>query len=518
MMKLNARKEYSIWIKMLIISLILWSAILWLISQSYNNNLEVYLEAELQGLQSKVNTTMKAYEVFSNYLYDEVINQDEVLSIFSKAKDATFEEKVVLRDELYQLLIDKYQGILAYEFRQLHFHLPNTESFLRLHKPDKFGDSLYDIRETVRLANEEKRYVFGFEEGRIFNGYRFVYPLSFDSEHIGSVEISLSMSTLMRVLSEQYPEQDLYFIIDESVVDAKVFDDQKNNYIPSEFFRGYVYDREVYDIALVNNNLLSKEHLDNLLIKSRDDFVVLAKKKDSFSVVEDFEGKTYLFQFKAIENIKGESVGYFISISQNNAIGLMNRDIVLQMGFVTVVFILFLGASFMYIRYQIKLNELSYRDQLTNLYNRYKFNELADSEMLRCKRYECNFGLLMLDIDHFKHVNDTYGHLQGDEVLKEISVLFLEELRASDVVSRWGGEEFICMLPYANEEETIIVAEKIRKKVEETYFAEVGHITISIGGTIVTEKDETLDHPIGRADEALYLSKNNGRNQVTIKN
>jgi diguanylate cyclase (GGDEF)-like protein len=101
-------------------------------------------------------------------------------------------------------------------------------------------------------------------------------------------------------------------------------------------------------------------------------------------------------------------------------------------------------------------------------------------------------------------------------VLKELADLLMETLRVNDLVARWGGEEFICCLPNTNRDQVVIVAEKIRKQVEDHIFEEVGHITISIGGTLVTPEDNKLDGPIGRADNGLYESKNNGRNRSTI--
>jgi len=223
-----------------------------------------------------------------------------------------------------------------------------------------------------------------------------------------------------------------------------------------------------------------------------------------------------LIQFMAIENVSGEPVGYFISVEENDQISRFDKELFIQFILLTILLIFLLVASFMYVRYQIKINEISYRDNLTGLYNRHKFNELAEAEMERCKRYGGDFSILMIDIDFFKRVNDSYGHLSGDKVLKSLGKLLIEVLRRTDVVARWGGEEFIICLPNANEEATRIVAEKIRRNVEEFVFEKVGHISISIGGTLVRADDLKLDGPIGRADEALYISKEQGRNRVTI--
>lgn len=108
-----------------------------------------------------------------------------------QASFASAREKDILREQLYNKLAKTYNQMKDYNYRQFHFHLPNTESFLRLHRPDKYGDLLYDVRESVKIANRDEIFVSGFEEGRIFNGFRHVYPITYNNTHVGSVEISV---------------------------------------------------------------------------------------------------------------------------------------------------------------------------------------------------------------------------------------------------------------------------------------------------------------------------------------
>ena len=140
-----------------------------------NENKTMYLQASNQAYQQQINSAIDLYENFSHYIYSKIIDE-EVLSIMQEANTATL-NKTLLREELYAYLIEDYHLIQTYDFRQLHFHLTTGESFLRFHQPNQFGDNLLDVRASIRIANEEKRFVKGFEEGKIFNGYRFVYPL-----------------------------------------------------------------------------------------------------------------------------------------------------------------------------------------------------------------------------------------------------------------------------------------------------------------------------------------------------
>jgi diguanylate cyclase (GGDEF)-like protein/hemerythrin-like metal-binding protein len=165
------------------------------------------------------------------------------------------------------------------------------------------------------------------------------------------------------------------------------------------------------------------------------------------------------------------------------------------------------------------LKEIAFVDSLTGVINRRKFQELSEKELTRSNRYKSSLSFLMLDIDYFKKINDTYGHDAGDEVLKHFSSICLDIARESDVVSRIGGEEFIIMLPVTDENGAYLLAERLRKKVFNSSI-KVNNKTIkysvSIGIGILTDKDKNVKEVLKRVDEALYKAKNSGRNTTAI--
>ncbi len=166
----------------------------------------------------------------------------------------------------------------------------------------------------------------------------------------------------------------------------------------------------------------------------------------------------------------------------------------------------------------------SYRDQalkdpLTGAFNRRAYNKKAHEEMERFFRYENVFSMMLFDVDHFKRVNDLYGHAIGDKCLKEIIKRVKPGLRKTDFLARFGGEEFIVLLPETNRKKTAYVAEKIRGLVEEIEFfhkKERVLITISIGVTQAIKRDKSIDDVFKRLDKAMYKAKKNGRNRVAV--
>ncbi len=154
-------------------------------------------------------------------------------------------------------------------------------------------------------------------------------------------------------------------------------------------------------------------------------------------------------------------------------------------------------------------------DPLTNLYNRYKFIELYTTEFIAMQQRNHSMSLIMLDVDYFKKINDEYGHNVGDDVLREIAQTLPLPVRNIDIVCRWGGEEFILLLPTVDKAQALIIAEKIRHIISEIEFKEGFQITASLGITDV-RSDDVLEEVIYRADTALYQAKQQGRNRTVI--
>jgi diguanylate cyclase (GGDEF)-like protein len=158
-------------------------------------------------------------------------------------------------------------------------------------------------------------------------------------------------------------------------------------------------------------------------------------------------------------------------------------------------------------------------DALTNLHNRRYFIEVSQSAFFRAMRYSHAMCIIMIDIDFFKKVNDTYGHTMGDTVLKACADVFVQSVRKSDIVARYGGEEFIIIIEQSKFEQVIELAERIRQDIElMTFNTENGkeiRVSISLGVSELRHKsDEKVDSIVVRADEALYQAKEDGRNQV----
>ncbi|HEY3712205.1 MAG TPA: GGDEF domain-containing protein [Amycolatopsis sp.] len=170
-----------------------------------------------------------------------------------------------------------------------------------------------------------------------------------------------------------------------------------------------------------------------------------------------------------------------------------------------------------------RLEELATTDQKTQLLNATTWQDGAQREISRAEREQSTFGALMIDLDHFKHINDTFGHLAGDDVLKAVAAVVKQETRAHDLVGRFGGEEFVALLPSTSKEDAIVTAERIRQRISELVIptrtnegeqVAIERRTASIGVASFPTDGSSIEEVMASADAAVYVAKDSGRNRV----
>lgn len=496
-------------IVILVISLIIYRNI----HTGTQQKIEQAQAVHLESFENSLRTIIKSYENFATYIYQETIDTEPITYLMYLANQGAEEEINMIRHQLQSMLEDKYAIMVDYNIRQLHFHLPTTESFLRMHNTEKYGDLLVDIRESVRLANEELIFISWFEEGKIYNGYRFVFPLFYNEVHTGSVEISISSKTILTEYNTGRDASNVYFIIDKDVVGSKLFEDQMYRYEESSFSNKYLNDIDVLDsLKQVNSN--SDEFNMKLIKKYSDDIEEGLSKQTSFNILANDDSQHYIIQFSAVPNFFEETVAYLIVMTQTSEFALIKSNGRNQTILLAVISLSLIGLTTFVFVYLSYLQAISTTDSLTSLNNRKKFNEVLSAEFVRSRRYQRDLSVVMFDIDKFKHVNDTYGHASGDQVLIHLSNIIAKNIRKTDTLARWGGEEFICLLPETNLENAFIAAEKLRKTVETSSLHPQQTVTISIGVASLDMQDSNSEALFNRADQAMYKAKENGRNQV----
>jgi diguanylate cyclase (GGDEF)-like protein len=324
-------------------------------------------------------------------------------------------------------------------------------------------------------VNSEKKKIAGFEEGRIFNGYRYVYPMSYGQIHTGSVEVSISMKTIIEQI-EQTHEQKAQFILLREQMGKKVFESEVSNYIPWEIDDRFVLDIGISEECILIDGLTEKNK--QRIQKAIDEHL---PESEAFTIDLKLNNKNSLLTFMPVNNFLNENIAYLFSISNDSRLASIKNSfrIASVIYFLFMAMIIFL--SWFYLTTRKNIDRMMKIDQLTKIDTRRFLLEKLEIENVRFNRYNRPFSIIMIDIDHFKRINDTYGHLNGDEVLKKLTALIKNNIRIADTVGRYGGEEFIIMLPETDITEAVKVAENLRKTVESKTIIEYEKITISMG-------------------------------------
>ena len=610
----------------------------WLLNWNFKKKQEEFLAIYEHNLLIDYEIIYDQFLSLSETMFETTINRADVLNMIAHAYDATQKDDV--RKTLYHTLISDYEFFKTKDLRQLHFHLKNNESFLRFHRPGKYGDDLTNVRATVAWVNANHQRIHGFEEGRIFNGFRYVFPLIHHTDagqrrYLGSVELSFSAHAIAQKLASLHKVQ-MAFIISKDVVEKKVFKDEKNNYKQSEF-HNFLYEKIINEqfkhasesintnlidpklfstlnkkimykkifttpsldnsklfsfISIKNpitdkvvaafilqkdnstlkdlhfqfilffitgsiilallflyiyNELSSKKkyqllsHKMQKILDTQEAIVIISNGKNIIDVnkkfldffnydnlkmfqsqhnciCDFFEEDDRFFHLKKIINSENWVVYLASRPPQEHIVAMKDNDGIRHIFNVSLnhfddnYLILFSDISETMIEH-FSLKQRASHDTLTGVYNRDYLDSHFDHLVSEAHINQLFLGVILFDIDHFKQVNDTYGHNRGDAVLKHLVNCIENNIRQDDTLIRWGGEEFLLLVKTKSLQHLFKMSENIRKKIEAEPFEEVGHLTCSLGITLYQDK-EAIKQTIERADHALYEAKEQGRNRV----
>lgn len=304
------------------------------------------LQAEQRLIETTYHSITQGYQKQASLLFQNFIDTPYVLRLMADATTATQSTQDQLRSKLYAHLIEFHRSLKLFKLKQLHFHLPDNRSFLRFHRPTLFGDDLSRVRGTVNFVNTTHQSIAGFEEGRIFNGYRFVFPLKYKSQYVGSVETSVSMAMVLADLRQQLGS-DVEFIIKRSVVGDKVFKEEQSNYRVTPFSREFMYENSLTPVTK------SSTLIEHLLPKSKQQLqqYTLSGRVISFTQMHHYE--QYLLTFLPIKNpVSNDTVAYLVFADKNKYFvnSLLHFTLAVSLS-------LLVGGIFFNLFYRVRLNQ-----------------------------------------------------------------------------------------------------------------------------------------------------------------
>lgn len=421
-----------------------------------------------------------------------------------------------------------------FSVRQLHFHLPPEDiSFLRVHRPEKYGDDLSSVRHMIVDVHKDQIPRQGFELGRVYSGIRSVLPIFYDQDQqqqlIGSLEAGTSFNSILSPI-KAITHVDAAILINMHDVDNAMWQTPMERAIATcqcYLEASTTPDKQTLEaIGQQLNTAHVTGHPEQNIITQ------LISSKGSKLIMTAFP----IYDYVSLRDQKSTPTGWVVMWrSVQTELDELYHTTLLYgaLGFVIfliVELILAFGIRFTYKQLQAEidartkemsnlnsqLKTLAYNDPLTGLLNRRALMDRFEKLFIQSNSQQQPLSLLMLDIDHFKHVNDKFGHQTGDQVLSSFAALIIKNSSQEDLVGRYGGEEFCMVLPNTSKEEAIRIAESIRSNVQQCS-VEVGptreEITCSIG-VADNHQANSIDKMISCADANLYQAKNSGRNKV----
>ena len=251
-----------------------------------------YINENISNLNISYNSSLETYSVLTKYVLGETIQNEEILSLFEKGVNSNGDERRMYKGLLYRQLEPIYENLKKEGIRQLHFHLKNNESYIRFHQPNKYGDDLSLVRESINIANKENTKVTSFETGRVISGFRNVFPLNFNGVHLGSIELGISTKTMIESLLKQDKGCEYLFILNKDIVLPKLFDSQKDLYKVSSINSNYLI--EDRDSSLPD----SPAKLSNIAININEKITNNIKLKEAMA-----KGDNYGMFLKSDDNI-----------------------------------------------------------------------------------------------------------------------------------------------------------------------------------------------------------------------
>ena len=459
-------------------------------------------------VKQQLNFERKAYSIYKHYI-DRMLDHHYTYRL----------KEMLLHDSLIKALAHQDRKTLYEEARAsweifkeenpyvsiMHFHRPDGTSLLRMHIPEVYDDNIAKLRKSIQEIHKSHNPLYGCEIGRHGLYYRILLPVYEKKKYIGAVEVGLDLSYITDALYHLSGLKGTIFVNKE---DCSVLDhppgknleigkyilwnplESENNFKPVS--STYTF-QPSYDIKASGSSFIAH------------DFILPG-------MTTDFNGKLIFLQD--------------ITLQKNNMKKFIYQSIATT--FLIIVFIIivleitlrrFLNKIELingHLTQKVKeVTLLSITDPLTQIFNRQKLEQVLKAEMQRNHRYNIPFSVLMVDIDYFKRINDTYGHDVGDSVLIEFSRLISENIRENDVFARWGGEEFIILLSFQSIETVRQKAEFLRKLIEKFRFKKANKVTASFGATQY-KSSESETELFKRLDNNLYLAKRRGRNQVVV--
>ena len=495
-----------------------------------------------QNISNVYENRIKEYKVFYNTKKTFLDSFAKFLSSSDIIKEAYLKNNREMLIKYVKPLYDNLHKSNIIE--ELHFFKRPAISFVNFANLKKYNFSVAKAREDITWIDTSFQPSTHFYVCRLYPGLRATYPIIYNDRLLGSISFGINIKEFKN-LFEQVGANKVSIYLKDSILKKMLLKDKYKQYKSLPLYKGYRVIGDVFNniklqkgYEFYNNNLYTKIKIKDFFGNTIGFLVINDDMKKCINNLENILQKKliteilgllfillivyilfkYIFtKLDELNNIlsliKQQKFSELPKVTKPNCEFDIYKNNLINVGQKIKTYISLLSQKVE------EYSDKAYKDGLTNIFNRRFLEEKADELFTKFNINHTPVGIIMLDIDNFKKINDTYGHNIGDLVLINLAKTISNEIRKEDFFIRYGGEEFVLVLPNSNIESTFKIAEKIRKDIESLKI-NIGSkqlsFTISLGITEIIPSDENLFDAINRADKNLYKAKNNGKNKVEL--
>ena len=286
-----------------------------------------YFTEQEHHIKTSYQASLKMYELAMESFYTSTMQKEEVISLFAEGARQQGYAQALARGRLYRLLFKEYQVMEKHNLLQLHFHLADGTSYLRFHKPEKYGDNLLASRHSVKLANSTGTQVTGFEIGKVQSGFRHVFPVSWQNEHIGSVEVSVTTTAISESMANLDQNTEYVFLFNRKLIEPHIFKEEKWLYTPSLLHPDLVIEDALSLLARSPEPVSEHVKLINQELNSTPAIASAIERGTSITTALKAEGTPYVVTFMPVFDISNRVAGYIGAYRKDDTSYVLFREL-----------------------------------------------------------------------------------------------------------------------------------------------------------------------------------------------
>ncbi|MCX8070361.1 MAG: PAS domain S-box protein, partial [Thermodesulfovibrionales bacterium] len=340
--------------KFIAIYIILQLSIILVAGAYYQYKIDKHLDLTTEKIDATLKSALNSFKLVMTTINKDLLlyyKIDEKLYIASKTKDPKLAK---IRQEVYNDLKSRYELLYADHLKQLHLHFSNGVTFLRMHMPSKYGDNTEEVRPIIKKINSEKKAVEGFEQGRHYHSYRYIYPVFYRNEHIANIEHGIRFNAIKAEM-KKFVSADIKIVVKESLVKSIAFPNMLKLYNPCEINPEYVYE----------NTEVQQKIFSELANKIKNDAIIMMSKEKSFSLTVVFEGIDYIVSFVSLKDVTNNHVGYIISVVNDRQISSIKNSVTAYTFLTSLLLIVVLTFSYRKVNFNREISQLNTFYKLT---------------------------------------------------------------------------------------------------------------------------------------------------------